>query len=391
MSEFYFVVETGELSTPGNKEDSGIVSVGGYVFGKIDVGRKMALYTRYGRENGYWVTECTFLAEVEIESILPGGCTEECSVQSAEDSYVIITFKKLHSGTELRSIEPFDFVGISERVSTHERNPYFEAIFRWMKCADDFRTEEMLTKEQRFERKERLNLLKRYILLQMIYDFDFNTVEYCLDDMECNEDGELEFPDEYESDFAKIALSDGKQAVPLFTSQIYEDRWLEQTGGLSDNAGITNLSLEEFFSTLANWDEFDANNPEFDHLFLIDPTEPHSFLLDEMMMKSLLEVYFDRWSESIYRGRKEIQEKMKSISPQVEGYINRNWQKNIGRVSAWVGSGSTDEGTCHAGKGKVAAGGTFFQMKCMMCGEVYTARSSSIKIKKCPNCQGGKS
>jgi hypothetical protein len=57
----------------------------------------------------------------------------------------------------------------------------------------------------------------------------------------------------------------------------------------------------------------------------------------------------------------------------VEGYINKNNQKNLGKTDQ-RGSGNLQ---------------WFYQMKCLDCGYTYFANGHDIWLRKCPTCQGG--
>ncbi|PKM88458.1 MAG: hypothetical protein CVU87_07475 [Firmicutes bacterium HGW-Firmicutes-12] len=58
----------------------------------------------------------------------------------------------------------------------------------------------------------------------------------------------------------------------------------------------------------------------------------------------------------------------------VQGYINKNNQKNIGK---------TDEhGTDHMQ--------WFYKIECLHCNFMYRANGSDIWQRKCPYCQGGR-
>lgn len=56
------------------------------------------------------------------------------------------------------------------------------------------------------------------------------------------------------------------------------------------------------------------------------------------------------------------------------GYVNQNSQRNNGKTEY--------KGTDH--------NQWFYCMECLKCGHKYFANGSDIKIRKCPNCQGGK-
>ena len=56
------------------------------------------------------------------------------------------------------------------------------------------------------------------------------------------------------------------------------------------------------------------------------------------------------------------------------GYVNKNSQKNNGKTE----HKGTDNNQW------------FYSMECLKCGHKYFANGSDIKIRKCPNCQGGK-
>ncbi|MCI6996828.1 MAG: hypothetical protein MR936_08565 [Eubacterium sp.] len=56
------------------------------------------------------------------------------------------------------------------------------------------------------------------------------------------------------------------------------------------------------------------------------------------------------------------------------GYVNKNSQRNNGKTE----HKGTDNNQW------------FYSMECLKCGHKYFANGSDIKIRKCPNCQGGK-
>jgi PHP family Zn ribbon phosphoesterase len=57
------------------------------------------------------------------------------------------------------------------------------------------------------------------------------------------------------------------------------------------------------------------------------------------------------------------------------GHINKNGQKNLGRVEP--PQAGTDLGQY------------VFVMNCVRCGTIYGSNGSDIFERKCPNCQGG--
>ena len=56
------------------------------------------------------------------------------------------------------------------------------------------------------------------------------------------------------------------------------------------------------------------------------------------------------------------------------GYVNKNSQRNNGKTE-YKGTDNNQ---------------WFYSMECLKCGHKYFANGSDIKIRKCPNCQGGK-
>lgn len=137
------------------------------------------------------------------------------------------------------------------------------------------------------------------------------------------------------------------------------------------------MDFKEALPMVVDLEEYDPNNPEFYLRMVIDPGQPHSLVLDQSYMEKLLVVHFKTLSWEHEEMKREIQEEMKSVKSQTEGYINPNWQKNIGRANM-------------PEDGSKKVGGAFFNMECLYCHHVYASRSSSLKAKKCPNCQGGR-
>lgn len=66
---------------------------------------------------------------------------------------------------------------------------------------------------------------------------------------------------------------------------------------------------------------------------------------------------------------------MNEVKTTEEGYINKNNQQNNGRT--------TMSGTDY--------NQYLYEMECLNCGHKYYANGSDIWLRKCPNCQGGKS